>query len=78
MLVYFNHDFGVGRLTMKKIYRSTTDQKIAGICGGLGEMFNIDPTVIRLLFVFAAIATGIFPLVVTYIIGWIIIPEGKA
>nr|MBC8492134.1 PspC domain-containing protein [Candidatus Neomarinimicrobiota bacterium] len=34
---------------MKKIYRSTTDQKIAGICGGLGEMFNIDPTVIRLL-----------------------------
>ncbi|MBU4446594.1 MAG: PspC domain-containing protein [Candidatus Marinimicrobia bacterium] len=62
---------------MKKIYRSITDQKLAGICGGLGEMFNIDPTVIRLLFVFAAIATGVFPLVVTYIIGWIIIPEEK-
>jgi phage shock protein PspC (stress-responsive transcriptional regulator) len=38
-------------------------------------MLNIDPTIIRLLFVFAAIASGVFPLLITYIIGWIIIPE---
>ncbi len=62
---------------MKRIYRSKTDQKLAGICGGLGEIFNLDPTIVRLLFVFVAIATGIAPLVITYIVGWIIIPEGK-
>lgn len=63
---------------MKRIYRSKTDQKLAGICGGLGEMFNLDPTIVRLLFVFVTIATGIAPLVITYIVGWFIIPEGKS
>ncbi|MCD6441914.1 MAG: PspC domain-containing protein [Candidatus Marinimicrobia bacterium] len=63
---------------MKKIYRSTKDIKIAGICGGLGEMLNIDPTIVQLLFVFATIATSGFPLLITYIIGWVIIPEETA
>ncbi|HRS90793.1 MAG TPA: PspC domain-containing protein [Candidatus Marinimicrobia bacterium] len=61
---------------MKKIYRSRTDQKLAGICGGLGEIFNIDSNLIRLALVFATILTGFFPLLITYIVGWIIIPEG--
>ena len=34
--------------TPKKLYRSSTDKKIAGVCGGLGEYFNIDPTLVRL------------------------------
>lgn len=63
-------------VNMKRIYRSKTDQKLAGICGGLGEMFNIDSTLIRLALVFGTILTGFFPLVVTYIVGWVIIPEG--
>ena len=50
---------------MKKIYRSRTDQKLAGICGGLGEIFNIDSNLIRLALVFATILTGIFPLLIT-------------
>ncbi len=62
---------------MKKIYRSQEDKKIAGILGGLGELFDIDPTLLRLLFVFIGLATGIIPLVVAYLIGWIIIPKGK-
>jgi phage shock protein C len=62
---------------MKKIYRSQEDKKIAGILGGLGELFDIDPTLLRLLFVFIGLATGIIPLVVAYLIGWIIIPRGK-
>ncbi len=48
---------------------------IAGICGGLGEMFEIDPTLIRLGLVFIGLVTGIVPLVIAYILGWIIIPE---
>ena len=60
---------------MKKLYLSKKDKMIAGICAGLGEMLDIDPTIIRLAFVFIGIATAIFPLVIVYIIGWIIIPE---
>ncbi len=63
---------------MKKIYRSEKDKKIAGICGGLGEIFSIDSTLIRLVFVFVCLFSGVLPLVVTYIVGWIIIPVGTA
>jgi phage shock protein C len=62
---------------MKRIYRSKEDKKIAGILGGLGELFDIDPTLLRLLFVFIGLATGIIPLIVAYLVGWIIIPKGK-
>ena len=62
---------------MKKIYRSQEDRKIAGILGGLGELFDIDPTLLRLLVVFIGLATGVIPLMVAYFIGWIIIPKGK-
>lgn len=63
---------------MEKLFRSKTDSKIAGICGGLGEMLNIDPTIIRLATVFAALATVIFPFIIVYIVGWIMIPEGHS
>jgi phage shock protein PspC (stress-responsive transcriptional regulator) len=62
---------------MKRIYRSQEDRKIAGILGGLGELFDIDPTLLRLLFVFIGLATGVIPLIVAYFVGWIIIPRGK-
>ena len=59
---------------MKKLYRSQKDKMIAGICGGLGEMFVIDSTLIRLALIFIGLATGILPIIVAYIVGWIIIP----
>lgn len=59
---------------MKRLYRSREDQKLAGICSGLGEMCDVDPTFIRLALVFAALVTAVIPLVITYLIGWIIIP----
>ncbi len=59
---------------MKKLYRSQGDRMIAGICGGLGEMFSTDSTLIRLAMVFVGAATGIVPMVAAYIVGWIIIP----
>ena len=61
---------------MERLYRSKSDSKIAGICGGLGEMFNIDPNVIRLAAILGALITVIMPFVIAYIVGWIIIPEG--
>lgn len=60
---------------MKELYRSNKDKKIAGICAGVGEMFNIDPTIVRLAFVFVCVLTGVFPLIATYAVGWLIIPE---
>jgi phage shock protein C len=59
---------------MKRLYRSETDKKIAGICGGLGELSEIDPTIIRLGFIFLGLATGVIPIVIAYIVGWIIVP----
>jgi len=62
---------------MKKLYRSTENKMIAGIFGGLGEIFNIDPTLLRLIFVFIGLLTAVIPLVLAYLVGWIIIPRGK-
>jgi len=60
---------------MKKFYRSTSDRKIAGICGGIGEMLNIDSNIIRLFLILATLLSGFFPFVVTYILAWILFPE---
>lgn len=59
---------------MKKIYRSRKNKMIAGICGAASEMLNVDATLIRLAVVFITLVTGLLPIVITYIIGWVIIP----
>jgi phage shock protein C len=57
----------------KKLYRSKEDRKIAGVCGGLGEYFDIDPTIIRLIWLAMLFAVGSG--ILAYIIAWIIVPE---
>jgi len=57
---------------MKKLYRSRKDSKIAGVCGGIAEYFNVDATIIRLLAVLTIFFGG--GGIVAYIIAWIIIP----
>ncbi len=57
----------------KKLYRSRTNSMIAGICGGLGEYLNVDPTILRIVAVLLVFADGIGLL--AYLIGWIIIPR---
>lgn len=57
----------------RKLYRSDTDRMIAGVCGGLGEYLNIDPTVVRLLFVLAILA-GFGSGILLYIILMVIMP----
>lgn len=58
-----------------RLYRSTSDKVIGGVAGGLGNYMNIDPVIVRILFVLMAIFGGSGVLV--YIIMWIIIPEQK-
>ncbi len=60
---------------MKRLYRSVTDRKLGGVCAGVGEYLDIDPTVVRLLTIIVAIATGLIPVFIGYVIAWIIVPE---
>jgi len=59
----------------QKLYRSRKNRMIAGVCGGIGEYFEIDPTIVRLLWVLLILmgGAGIF----LYIAAWIIIPQSK-
>ncbi len=63
---------------MRKLYISKKDSKIFGFCGGIGETYDIDPTLVRLVVVFLCFATAILPVVLTYLAAWIIVPEKPA
>ena len=57
----------------KKLYRSTKDKKIAGVCGGLAEYLNTDPTVVRLIWALLVLCAGTGAL--AYIVCALVIPE---
>lgn len=57
----------------KRLYKSRTNKKVAGVCGGIGEYFNVDPTLVRLGFVALSFLAGGGLLV--YIVAAIIIPD---
>ena len=59
----------------KRLYRSK-EKMVAGVCSGLADYVNIDPTIIRILFVVIAFAGGASLL--AYLIMWIIVPEEKS
>jgi len=55
-----------------KLYRSQTEKMIGGVCGGLGELLDVDPTIIRVVFVLLAMLGGHG--ILLYLILWLIIP----
>lgn len=61
---------------MKQLYRNTREGKIAGVCAGIGEYFNIDPVIIRLIFIVIAVCSyWLMGGLIAYIIAWVIVPE---
>ena len=64
-------------LTMKKLYRSNENKVFAGIFGGLGEYLDIDPVVLRLIWIFVTVVTGVIPGLIGYFISIFIIPKNK-
>ena len=60
---------------MKKLYKSKENTVWAGVIGGVGEYFNVDPVLLRLLWVVTTLLTGFFPLFFAYIIAILIVPE---
>lgn len=78
---YFISVGGLARLimeqnsTFKHLYRSRNNRVFAGIFGGFGVYWNIDPVVLRILWVLVTIFTGFFPGIIAYIVGIFVIPE---
>jgi phage shock protein C len=65
----------VAPMAGKRLMRSSTDVKIAGVCAGFAEYFGWDPTVVRLLWVILAIMpVPIFPGIIGYMVAWIVMP----
>jgi phage shock protein C len=58
---------------VKKLYRSRDEQMLAGVCGGLAAYFEVDPTLVRLLFV-AAVLLGLGGTILVYFLMMIIVP----
>jgi phage shock protein PspC (stress-responsive transcriptional regulator) len=58
----------------KQLFRSRDERMVAGVCGGLGKYFDIDPTIIRLIFVFGSIVTG-SGLFWAYLVMMLVVPE---
>ena len=58
---------------MKRIYRSSKEKVIAGVCGGMGEYFDKDPVLFRILFVLVTLFLGFG--VFAYLVFWIAIPK---
>ena len=58
---------------VKRLTRSTSDRRLAGVCGGIAQYLNVDPTVIRILFLIAMLCGGLG--FWAYIIVWLAAPE---
>lgn len=58
----------------KRLFRSKENRVFAGICGGIGEYFNVDPVLVRVIWLLTVIFTGLFPGVIAYILLIFVIP----
>ena len=57
----------------KKLYKSNTDKKLSGVCGGIAEYFDIDSTIVRLIWVFFTLFVGCG--IIAYIIAALVMPK---
>lgn len=59
----------------KRLYKSNDNKVFAGVIGGVGEYFDIDPTILRLAYILIAITTHIIPAIIAYIVACFIVPK---
>jgi len=60
---------------IKRLYRSSRNCLVAGVCGGLAEYLGLDPTLVRLGYVLLSVLSAAFPGILVYLIAWLIIPR---
>jgi len=66
---------GGGAIAAKRLMRSSIDRKIAGVCGGVAEYFEVDSTIVRLVWVLLVfMPVPVVPAIVVYLIAWIVVP----
>lgn len=62
-------------IPMKKLYRSSDNSIVSGVAGGVAEYYEVDPVIVRLVGLFIAVITGIFPFALLYIIAALVVPK---
>lgn len=62
-------------MTPKKLYRSDTNKVLCGVIGGVGEYFDVDPTILRLGYIILCFMSGFFPALFGYFIAVLIVPR---
>jgi phage shock protein C len=62
-------------MKVKRLYRAQHNRKLAGVCGGLGAYFDIDPTVVRIIFIVLIVPTAFFTMPIAYLIATMLIPN---
>jgi phage shock protein C len=60
---------------VRRLYKSSTDKILSGVCGGIAEYANMDSTLIRIIAVLITVFTGFFPGLIAYVIMAVIMPE---
>ncbi|MBI4134758.1 MAG: PspC domain-containing protein [Candidatus Sungbacteria bacterium] len=63
---------------IKKLYRSKTNRVFAGILGGLGEYYEVDPVILRLAWLLITIFSGIVPGLIVYILACFVVPSAES
>jgi phage shock protein C len=66
------------RAEPQRLHRSTRNRVLAGVCGGIAETYGSDPTAVRLATVVIGLFTGIFPMIVLYVIAALLLPNDGA
>ncbi|OGM30138.1 hypothetical protein A2630_02885 [Candidatus Woesebacteria bacterium RIFCSPHIGHO2_01_FULL_44_10] len=59
----------------KNLYRSRANKKVSGVFGGLGEFYNVDPTLLRLAWIAIVVFTGFVPGIIAYLIAALVMPK---
>ena len=62
---------------MKQLKRSNKEKMIAGVCGGIAEYFDMDPSIVRIIYVVVSVLSAAFPGILVYIIMCIIVPKSE-
>jgi phage shock protein C len=62
---------------MKKLRRSNKERMIAGVCGGIAEYFDLDPTIVRIVYILVSVISVAFPGILVYLILWILVPRSE-
>lgn len=62
---------------VKPLRRSRSQRKIAGVCGGIAEWLDWDPTLVRVLYIVISVASAAFPGVLVYLVLWVVMPPAE-